>query len=409
MSKQDLLKTKHFCLVPWTHLHIWPNSSVHLCCTSDSLRPLTYITEKNTLEKAWNNKRLKEVRLDMLQDKAISECTRCYEIEASGLRSMRVDHNLAFEKHMQIVEETRADGTVEKMNMPYMDIRFSNICNLRCRTCGPELSSNWFKDAVALQIPMQHKNPILQAANDPQLLFSQIEKFLPSVEQIYFAGGEPLIMEEHYKILHWLIQNSRTDVELRYNTNFTITSFQGKSVFELWNKFKKVEVGASLDTFGTRAEYMRKESDWAKIEASRMKMKEICPKVGFYVSVTLSILSFSLMPEFHRDWVARGLVNINDWNINPLTFPLHYRVQVAPEFYRNEISKKYADHIEWIKSQPSHNDMTLDRWNSALRFIQGEQSKSELENFKAMTNKLDSLRGERFQETFPELSFLMNE
>jgi len=102
-------------------------------------------------------------------------------------------------------------------------------------------------------------------------------------------------------------------------------------------------------------------------------------------------------------------VNINDWNINPLTFPLHYRVQVAPESYRNEISKKYADHIEWIKAQPNHNNMTLDRWNSALRFIQGEQSKSELENFKDMTKKLDTLRGERFQDTFPELSFLMNE
>jgi organic radical activating enzyme len=402
-------ESKVICLVPWTHMHIWPNSTVHLCCTSDSSMPLAKLADGVSMQDVWNTPRMKEIRLEMLQDKPVRECRRCYELETSGIRSMRQDHNLTFSHHMEKVKTTKPDGSVEEMNMPYMDIRFSNICNFRCRTCGPELSSSWFKDAKAMNTPMLHNKPLLHPTEDPVALWKQVEEILPTVELIYFAGGEPLIMEEHYRILNWLVKHEKFDVELRYNTNFSITSFQGQDVFELWKKFKKVEVGASLDSFGARAEYMRKETDWALIESNRKRMIEVCPKVNFYVSVTLSVFSFSTMAEFHKDWVDRGLVGLNDWNVNPLTYPLHYRVQVAPLEYRKQVIKKYQEHIDWVKSQPQQNDMTLARWNSAINFLDGEQLTGELKSFRTITKTLDKLRLESFSSTFTELAFLIHE
>jgi organic radical activating enzyme len=409
MTKPNPLEDSNvLCLIPWTHLHIWPNSSAHLCCNSDSFMPLGKLSDGLSMQDMWNSPRMKEIRLDMLQNKPIRECRRCYEVEKSGIRSMRQDHNLTFAHHVDKIQTTKADGTVEEMNMPYMDIRFSNICNFRCRTCGPELSSSWFKDAKALNIPMQHNKPLLHPTDD-LTLWEQVEKILPTVELIYFAGGEPLIMEEHYRILNWLIKHEKFEVELRYNTNFSMTSFQGQDVFELWKKFKKVEVGASLDSFGPRAEYMRKDTNWALIESNRKRMLEICPQVSFYVSVTLSVFSFSTMAEFQQDWVNRGLVGLNDWNVNPLTYPLHYRVHVAPVEYRKNIIEEYKKHLEWIKARPHHNQMTLDRWNSAIAFLEGDQLKEELKNFKSMTKSLDDLRQESFASTFTELAFLLHE
>lgn len=398
-----------FCLVPWTHLHIWPNGTAHLCCTSDSSKPIGHFQDSKSIKELWNTPRLKEIRLSMLKGELIPECSRCYEIEKSGTRSMRQDHNLTFSHHMEKVKTTAEDGTVQEVNMPYMDIRFSNICNFRCRTCGPELSSSWHKDAKALKWQTLHEKPLLHLTDDTEILWKQIEEILPTVELIYFAGGEPLIMEEHYRILNWLIKHKKFDVQLRYNTNFSITSFQGQSVFELWKKFNSVTVGASLDTSDSQAEYMRKETNWELITNNRKKMLDICPDVSFYVSVTLSIFSMWRMAEFHRNWVKQGLVKLNEWHINPLTNPLHYRVHVVPLHERQEVMRKYQDHIEWIKSCPDHYPITIERWRGAIAFLEGEQLIDQVPKFRKFTKELDELRGERISDVFPELSSLYNE
>lgn len=387
-------------------MHLWPNGTAHLCCTSDANLPLGTIKQSTKLKDVWNGINMRRVRRDMLSGTPLKECSRCYEIERSGLRSMRMDHNLNFAHHQHLVSSTGTDGSVAQVNMPYMDIRFSNICNFRCRTCGPELSSSWFKDAKAIGQEMQHNTPLLHPSDDPATLWQQVEEILPTVEIIYFAGGEPLIMEEHYRILNWLIENGKTDVELRYNTNFSITSFHGQSVFQLWKKFRKVEVGASLDSFGSRAEYMRKETNWAQIESNRQQMLKICPEVGFYVNLTLSVFSLWTMAEFHRDWIERGLLGVNDWNINPLTYPLHYRVHILPLEERQRVMRLYQDHIDWLKQSSNCYPSSIERWRSAIAFLEGEQLTSEIAHFRSVTRSLDVVRNEELTMVFPELAHI---
>ena len=46
----------------------------------------------------------------------------------------------------------------------------------------------------------------------------QFYEQMPSMQQIYFAGGESLIIEEHYEILeHAIKMGYAKDLELRYN------------------------------------------------------------------------------------------------------------------------------------------------------------------------------------------------
>ena len=118
---------------------------------------------------------------------------------------------------------------------------------------------------------------------------------IDDVEQIYFAGGEPLMMKEHYFILDELEKRKRFDVRLIYNTNFTVTSLKDRDVFSYWKKFDSVSVGASLDGMGKHGEYIREGTNWGEVELNRRRMMQECPNADFYISATLSILNASLI------------------------------------------------------------------------------------------------------------------
>ena len=172
------------------------------------------------------------------------------------------------------------------------------LCNLSCRTCGHIFSSSWYQDQAKLAGPAWKKaNKVLNYAGRFETdAWDQLVDHIEHVEQIYFAGGEPLLMEEHYKILDELVRRKKFDVRLIYNTNFTHTDLKGRSVFEYWKQFDSVSVGASLDASGEYGEYIRKGTDWAVVEQNRRDMMAICPRVDFYISPTLSIMNAMHLP-----------------------------------------------------------------------------------------------------------------
>lgn len=344
----------------------------------------------------------------MLQDKPVTECRRCYEIEAAGGVSQRISKNKKFAHHLPVTDLTKQDGTVEKFNMAHIDIRFSNICNLRCRTCGPALSSRWASDAMLLHNNQTGLGAIKLQVNK-ELFWEQINSFLPTVESIYFAGGEPLIMDEHYKLLKLLIEKNRTDVKLTYNTNFSKLQYKSDSVLDLWNKFDSVTVGASLDEIGVRAEYVRKDIVWQQVLNNKKLLDDACPHVKFFVSLTVSIFNFSRLHNIHRELVESSLVaNGDQFNINPLTDPLHYRVHITPDEYRNKIANEYQDYVNFLLATKQINGLSAQQWNMIITYLKGPRcSPDVVERFKAITRKLDKIRDEDFSTTFPELAFLL--
>jgi len=223
---------------------------------------------------------------------------------------------------------------------------------------------------------------------------------IDDVEQIYFAGGEPLIMDEHYYILEELEKRKRFDVRLIYNTNFTKVNLKDRLVFDYWKKFDSVSVGASLDAMGPRAEYIRKGTIWADVEHNRKRMLEICPDVDFYISATLSIFNAMHIVDFHKDWVAKGFIKPQDFNINILQDPQHYRIDIAPKKYKEKIKKKYQDHLIWLKG---HDDLARasNGFKSAIKFLDNDNQ--ELQTFWDKTNQLDSIRDELILDYIPEL------
>ena len=414
-QKQLIFENPTFCILPWIHLHAFPTGEAYPCCNTEMDAPIGNTSEQSLLD-IWNGGANRDVRRKMIAGEKVKGCTRCYEQEASGFVSMRQSSNKHFGHHIHRVDQTQEDGTLPDMQIAYWDVRFSNLCNLKCRSCGHIFSSNWYDDQVKI-VEMESAQPgrgdnwiarykkLNYAGRHENDMWEQLEPQIDNLEQVYFAGGEPLIMEEHYRLLTELLKRGRTDVRLLYNTNFTELRYKKTNVLEIWKEFSNVSIGASLDGMGVRGEYIRKNCDWNQIERNREQMLEICPNVDFYISPTLSIMNLWHIPDFHRDWVNKGFLKPQDLNINILQDPEYYRIDIAPMKYKLEAKAKYEEHIAWLKPLDRLTRATTG-FDSAVNFMMADDKTRLLPKFWDRTNKLDTIRGESLLQAIPELEAL---
>lgn len=397
-----LAESKTFCIYPWIHLHAYPTGEAYPCCHAEMQYPVGNC-KTQTLEEIWAGEPMSVLRDDMLNERKNAACTRCYEQEASGFFSGRRSANKHHGHHIKKLQSN-------PFEMTYWDIRFSNLCNLRCRSCGHIFSSQWFQDQAKLAGPeWAGTNTVLNFAGRTEIdMWEQLVPHFDYVEQIYFAGGEPLMMDEHYRILEELERRGRFDVRLIYNTNFTQTRLKDRLVFDYWKKFESVAVGASLDAMGPRAEYIRKGTSWSEVEENRRRMLEVCPKVDFYISPTLSIMNAWHLPDFHRTWVNQGLIRPQDLNVNILQDPAHYRIDIAPSTYKERLRQRFEEHLDWLRPQDPLQRATVG-FESAITFMMSTDNSHLLDIFRSRTQQLDRLRNEHLLDVIPELEILYDE
>lgn len=398
--EEFLLKdSKTFCIYPWIHLHAYPTGEAYPCCHAEMAYPVGNARYK-TLEEIYRDAPMRGLRDDMLNERPNPACGRCYEQEQSGFFSGRRSANKHHGHHIKRIND-------DEFRMSYWDIRFSNLCNLSCRSCGHIFSSSWYQDQARLAGgDWKDRNTALNYAGRTATdMWQQLIPHLDYVEQIYFAGGEPLMMAEHYNILDELERRGRFDVRLIYNTNFTQVKLKDRTVFDYWKRFKSVAVGASLDAMGPRAEYIRKGTDWAQVERNRAQMLETCPDVDFYISPTLSIMNALHLPDFHRAWVQKGYIRAQDLNVNILQDPAHLRIDIAPAEYKQRIRDAYEQHLDWLRPLDSLQRATVG-FESAMNFMQATDNSHMIAEFWNKTRELDAIRSEEILSIIPELEAL---
>ena len=402
-QKELLLDSDTFCMMPWLHLHAFPDGRAYPCCFGLDQYPVGDLN-KSSMEEVFNGKDMREMRLNMLSNKTSRQCGKCYDQEKSGFFSLRLSSNKHFGHNIGMIDNTQADGTADFV-IKYWDIRFSNLCNFACRSCGTWFSSNWYEDHKKLTGKPPDHAKIMRVGRTADDIWDQMLTQFDHVEQFYFAGGEPLIMEEHYKILKELDRRKMYHVRLIYNTNFSKLTFKDMDVLELWNKFDSVSVGASLDAMGPRAEFMRKGTVWSDIEANRRRMQEVCPQVDFYISATVGLINALHVVDFHRTWSEQGYIKPQDFNFNLLQFPFWQRIDLLPESMKQQVKEKYESHIAWLKPQ-DHLTRATKGFQSGLDYMMRRDNFKNIEEFKSGMKKIDDIRNENILETFPELARL---
>lgn len=405
-QKHRLVDSDYFCMIPWIHLHGWPDGRAYPCCLGEDNYPVGNLKE-HSIEHIWNDTELCNMRQNMLNDRPSKQCTRCYEQEHSGFTSMRNNTNKHFGQHIAEVEQTAADGTITPMKLRYWDIRFSNVCNLKCRSCGSIFSSRWYDDDVKLNNGNPLRPRVQYAGRYDMDIWKQMESQIPNLEQIYFAGGEPLIMEEHNHILKKLISSNNTKVRLIYNTNLTELKFKRQSVLDLWKHFPNVCVAASLDDMGARAALIRSGTVWADVEGNIRDLKRECPHIDFMISPTLSVMNIWNFCEFHHYMVDQEFIQPGDFNLNILQSPNEYRIDILPQNIKEEFKQKFEDHLKWLRPLDSLQRAT-GGFESAINFMIKQDRSDLLPKFWETASDLDWSRSERIIDAIPELSRIID-
>lgn len=399
-----LMESENFCMLPWIHLHAWPDGSAFPCCLAKAAHPVGNFKQK-TMREIWNDTDMREIRRNMLEDKPSRQCEDCYEQEAAGFASMRNNSNKAFGQHQNLIEQTLPDGTSPDMKLHYWDVRFSNICNLKCRSCGSIFSSRWYDDDVKLY--GKALRPRVQfAGRHSEDVWQQMQEHIPYLEQIYFAGGEPLIMEEHTRILKLLIDKGNTKVRLIYNTNLTELKYKKESVLELWKHFPSVCVAASLDDMGERAAMIRSGTNWTQVEQNIRDLKRECPHIDFMISPTLSMMNIWNFVPFHRYMIDQGFIEPKDFNLNILQGPAEYRIDVLPLELKLKFKQQFEEHIEWLRPRDTINRAT-GGFEGAVAFMMSTDNSRLLTDFWETTSDLDWSRNERLIQVVPEIEQLL--
>jgi radical SAM protein with 4Fe4S-binding SPASM domain len=396
------------CAIPWTHLNIIPRGKVYPCCMTSEHRTYAGDLTTQTIEEIWNSDYMKDIRVQMLNGEEPNMCRRCFESEKTSDFSTRLNHNRYFaEKLKEIPEITREDGFVEKVDLRYWDFRFSNLCNYKCRTCGPEFSSAWIPDAKEMGwVSYNESKKVLNIESvDESKNVDFLKKYVGIVEKVYFAGGEPLLMDEHWQILDMLDAAEKYNVIITYNTNLSVLKYKNKNVIDYWKKWgRNVWLWPSIDEIDERAELIRSGTNWKNVEENLKTVSSI--GIHCKPSITVSNMNVHRIPEIVTRLVDIGAINGHDehwqnFSFNVVEYNPQFHVSALSDFVKEKIKEKLNKFISDFNSKygVDINSKFLHLfWHLDKPFNQQNR-----DNFVKYTKKLDLIRNESLIDVIPEL------
>ena len=448
---ETLTGSKTFCVLPWIHFATRPNGDMRLCCSANASgagtdhevglvrneRGVPANFGKETPMSAWNNDYMKNVRLTMLDGNIPASCQKCYQEESRGVASKRiwetgswVEEGIDLE---ELVKQTEEDGTVPE-RLVYLDLRLGHTCNLKCVMCSPHDSSQWVADHKKIYPLFQAKELKEQMAWDRKDFnnfwhenpdfWKEMYAQIPNLKQVYFAGGEPLMIKEHKLFLEEIIRQGYADkILVRYNTNGLLIDDE---IIDLWSKFRLVKVGVSIDAVGERNHYIRFPTDWNTIVNNLHKLDKAPPNIQASIATAIQILNIKHLPDLAKWKVREGFKKINFenvtggieaggglFNMHLLYIPTFLSIKALPAEDKAEVRENFAMLANWLyinyrqdEDFWKDNPYGWQRWQAVLKFMDSEDHTHLLPAFKEYVDRLDTLRKTDFKTVFPELGHL---
>jgi MoaA/NifB/PqqE/SkfB family radical SAM enzyme len=431
-----LNQSKTFCPLPWIHLATRPNGDVRVCCTANAsgaglvdVKDAGLVKDMNlkthTVEEIWNSEFMRGVRLQMLDNKIPTSCTKCFQEEANGITSKRNWETMVWQDRLDItsvVAQTMPDGSLP-VNIPYFDLRLGNMCQLKCIMCSPHDSSSWIKE-WKIQYP-KYKTIELKRDQgwDPSFDYTWYQKgsFLDTmrsqaqyIKELYFAGGEPLLIPEHYKILEFMVETgAASNCVLRYNSNGVELP---EKLFELWNHFKQVKFNFSIDAVGNRNDYIRYPSKWRDIVNNVQRLDDTPDNVVVNIACAVQLLNIMSLADLVH-W--KDSMNFKKINLPPygagligthlVYLPSYLNVRVLPMHLKKEIEKRiiYFCARNQYGDEFVNNPYGKQRWLGLIQYMMAEDWSSKLPSTIEYLESCDQQRGTDFRKVFPELSTMV--
>lgn len=409
-----------------------PNGDVRLCCTSNAsgagvvdVKEIGLVKDKgvrmnlrdHTIEEVWNSKFMRDTRTQMLSGSIPDGCTKCFLEESKGIKSKRYWETEVWSERLDLTEVVNSmtdDGSMP-INIPYFDLRLGNLCNLKCIMCSPHDSSSWIKD-WKLQTP-QYKNPMLiqDQGWDRTMDYTWYQKgsFIESmkgqaehIKELYFAGGEPLLIPEHYNILRFMVEFGHAkNCILRYNSNGTEMS---EELLELWSHFKLVKFNFSIDALGSKNEYIRYPTDWDTIVQNLHILDNTPDNIVVNVACAVQLLNVKYLDEL-VDWKMNQnfkKVNTKEYGagligLHLVYLPSYLNIKVLPNKEKLEATERIYSIINKYSSVEFNNDpYGKQRWLGLIDYMNSEDWSHKLPATTEYLEITDNTRKTNYKDIF---------
>lgn len=440
--KNDPKIKNSFCTVPWNHIGTNADGNMRICCQmiyDDKEVPYgslykddgTPVTGNDRIQDFRNVKSLKKLRKQFLNGERPDICKLCWDEEKNGINSRR---QYSIDVFPEVVENavinTQADGTIDPEQFPieWWDLRFGNKCNLKCRSCGPTDSDQWYGDWIKLGKGNTFETrdrgviEIKEGADgrytvdnefnwyEESELWEYIVDNLDKSKLFYFTGGEPTINHKHKELLKIIIDRGLAkDMLIEYNTNLAGVP---EHIFELWSQFKKVNLGMSIDGIYEHFEYIRHPGKWRVAERNMRRIDQDPRLENMFACVTLTL---SVMNVFHildmmwwmkeQKWtridpniIVHNLYGPEFYNIQNLPAGIKMSVEQQYNRFIDDINRRWPEEREWCHQ----TEKTL---NSVLVHMkEKEDDPAKWKEFLSRSTELDAIRKESWTESLPELA-----
>ena len=245
------------CMLPWISIETSPIGTARPCCLAlDEItrdNSTKYSLNENSLEEIYHSPYMQELRQEFLNGNKPKTCQRCWDEEAAGRTSKRINSRIRLKEYYDSVDFQNIDPN----QLWFIDLKLGNICNLKCRICGSWSSSKWAKEEIDYIPELLDRKTHLAYTylrdgawprENPQF-WDNLKTLLPDIKYFEFTGGEPFLIEQHFELLRYAVETGDSaHIEIHYNTNGTVFPEQA----ELWANFKHVEIAFSIDNVGAR-------------------------------------------------------------------------------------------------------------------------------------------------------------
>jgi len=379
VDAKDLLKNKSICTLPWTGFELEPSGTVKNCVISKTNLGTINKTNIKDIIHGKENIELKEA---MLKGEMPANCAGCYRQEKNTTNLSSISSRLYYLKEVGAKTELTLYDDVKNFSLKHVDLRWTNSCNQACVYCGPEYSSKW---AQELGEKVKSNKEARQEVKD--YVFENITQ----LENVYLAGGEPMLMKENLEFLQ-LLKEKNPDCTIRVNTNLSTTK---TGIFELLCSFKNVHWTVSVETIEEEYEYIRHLGSWKNFIANLETIRKLDHKISF------NMLHFILNYDSIFDCVdylkGKGFHD-NSFIIGPLYGPDELNLLNLPGPMIDNVKSRLADRLALTPSGYLKNS-----YKNLLSYFSTTPWDKNISVFYEKTKLRDERRNVDSKKIFPNL------
>ena len=370
-----------YCPMPFVTLAVNPNNWLSRCMMSNKqMGPIT--------KEGWSNENFQELRSNMLKGVWDEKgCESCWYKEANGQTSRRnkwIKHQKRYTGGTDVYENNLS---VMRNTIKHLYMNFNNICNFKCRMCGPHYSNAWIPDWKKLGYDMSAdtRNPKQQI--DVEKFLQEFGPELGDLFGIWITGGEPFMDNSVFDFFDKLKQYcDPTQLKVLITTNASKLDVHR---LEELSGFKRLQIHVSIDATGDLYPYMRGYNySWAEVNAKIKELYDTQQKYNFKLSLngTYQIYNMLNLEEFYN-WCLQ-FVDLEYMEHRVLTGPKHLQARHA-SYERKQKAMQQVDRL--IERYPEH-----EYFYDIKKELTHDSVEKHKNYFVEWSTKLDQIRGETY-------------